>query len=607
MGERGSKDDLGGLLATGVVLALVFFAYPLSLDLPLVDPDEGFHASVAQEMVEQGDWVTPRFLRDPFLDKAVFYFWTEALSLTVLGMSPAAVRLPGMLFALLGMVTTGLVGGRVFNAKVGVVAALTYATMIVPTALAQCPAPDVALVPAINLAILLFWEADRAATRRRAAACTVAIGVLLGLACLTKGLVPVALVGTAYGSYLLLTRRFTLGACLRGATALLVAGLVALPWYLAAESRNPGYLHYFFVERHLLGYATDTQRHGGEPFWYYLPILVAGGLPWVAYLPAGLRDWWTRRKMAQTDRTPSDGELALVLSWLIACTLLLSLAGSKLITYVWPVFPALAILAAVVWVRLLDDRLTNPARRWFSLSFWSLCVSGLPVLPVMLFAAQAEWGVRFSWFVWAVAAAGGSCCCVPLALWHARRYHQALVAGTLVIAGQFVFILAVIAPHAAQVNSARDLAGHFNRLGRLPPRVVVVEERIGSLVFYLDRHLRARLRPGQLESVGAKRMAELSRREPGTVIALAQQRVKKACRYVDLTGLAFQRAGRYRLYSPGQLQPLEPKRSDPHVAAEGRRHAARRLGSSTAGAKRRRSCCCRSSAEGGGCSWRVLR
>jgi len=594
-GEFG--EGLAGLVATGAVLGLVFFAYPLLLDLPLIDPDEGLLAAVAQEMVEGGDWLTPRFLGEPFLDKAIFYCWTQALSLEALGMTPAAVRLPGMLFAILGVVTTGLVGASVFNSKVGVVAALAYATMIVPTALAQCPAPDVVLVPLVSLAILLFWEADRAATGRRAAGCTLAIGVLLGLACLTKGLVPAALVGAAYGSYLLVARRFTLAACLRGASALLVAGLVASPWYLAAESRNPGFLYYFFVERHVLGYATNTQRHGDEPFWYYLPILVGGGLPWIAYLPAGLRDWWARRNAAEPDARPaSNGGLALVLSWLIACTLLLSLAGSKLITYIWPVFPALAILAAVVWVRLLDERLAAPARRWFSVSFWALCLGGLPVLPLTMLAVGSALRVQFSWSVWAVGAATACLLCVPLALWSRQRFRSALIAATLVIAGQFVFIMTVIAPHAAGVNSARDLAEHFNRLDDVPPQVVLVEERVGSLVFYLERHLRARLRPGQLESVSARRMAELSQRGPDAVIALADDRVKKACRYVDLAGVEFQQAGRYRLYSPEQLRRLRFKPG----------HAARRL-SSTVGAESESppSFCCGSSAGGGGCSWRV--
>ena len=46
------------------------------------------------------------------------------------------------------------------------------------------------------------------------------------------------------------------------------------------EQAHPGYLHYYFVERHLQGYLTATQRHAGRPFWYCLQIVLGGALPW---------------------------------------------------------------------------------------------------------------------------------------------------------------------------------------------------------------------------------------------------------------------------------------------------------------------------------------
>ncbi len=144
------------MAAVGVVLAAVIFVYPMTLGIPLLDPDEGLHASIAQEMVERGDWVIPHFLAAPFLDKPIFYFWAEALSLRLFGMHEAAVRFPGLMFGLLGAVTTGIVGWRMFGAGVGLVAGLFYATTILPAALAQAATHDVALIPWINLALLLF-------------------------------------------------------------------------------------------------------------------------------------------------------------------------------------------------------------------------------------------------------------------------------------------------------------------------------------------------------------------------------------------------------------------------------------------------------------------
>jgi len=119
-----------------------------------MDPDEGLHAAIAQEMAEKGDWLTPRLLGKPFFDKPILYFWAEAASRRVLGMHEAAVRLPGLLCGLLGAVTTGIVGWRMLGRPVGLLAGLFYTTTILPVALAQAAVHDVALIPSTNLALL---------------------------------------------------------------------------------------------------------------------------------------------------------------------------------------------------------------------------------------------------------------------------------------------------------------------------------------------------------------------------------------------------------------------------------------------------------------------
>jgi len=77
-----------------VSVALALVVAPLVANAPLFDPDEGLHAAIAQEMVLRGDYVTPTFLGEPFLDKPILFFWAEAASLRVLGDREAAVRLP---------------------------------------------------------------------------------------------------------------------------------------------------------------------------------------------------------------------------------------------------------------------------------------------------------------------------------------------------------------------------------------------------------------------------------------------------------------------------------------------------------------------------------
>ena len=81
--------------------------------------------------------------------------------------------------------------------------------------------------------------------------------MVLGLAILTKGLAGVAMVGIAYGGYLIVSRRLRFIHCCRAALALIVAAGVGSSWYLAVEHSQPGFLHYYFFERHVLGFLTQ--------------------------------------------------------------------------------------------------------------------------------------------------------------------------------------------------------------------------------------------------------------------------------------------------------------------------------------------------------------
>jgi hypothetical protein len=418
----------------------------------------------------------------------------------------------------------------------------------------------------------------------------------------------------AYGCYLTISGRFTAAACLRGAAVLAIAALVASAWYLPVELRNPGYLHYYFVERHLLGYATSTQRHGGAPWWYYLPILLGGGLPWIAYLPVVVEDGWARWSRAHdgtsggrfrqfwrrlsmlrpwnprygglpsvrrsscpaarcagvvSPHTPhrrADGAMVLLWCWLIGCTLFLSLSQSKLVTYIWPVFPAVAILAAVAWVRLLEGTLSKPARHLLLLTFWLSSLGAVALPPAAMLAAQSRLGARFGWPVWAVAVVVAVGAWIPLGFLAAGRFRATLCSGLLSVAAQYVVIMTMAVPPVAAAASARELAQHFNRLGRVPPRILIAEARLGSLLFYLEPELRAGLQEDQLEEVQLRDWGGLPGRWgvsadaiptapiPGAVVALPERRVYRALRYFDLDGVPYERAGSYRIYDASVLE-----------------------------------------------------
>ena len=453
-------------------------------------------------------------------------FWVIAASLSLLGNSEAAVRLPGLLFGTLGTLTTALLAWRMLGRRTGLLAGVFYASMVLPLALVQLPTHDVALVPGVNLALLCLWEADcagavvtrsvseamRSGPRSRFGlvcsrwrfalpwAWTALAGVALGLSILTKGLAGIVVVGIAYGGYLVLLRRVRAVELLRAAWALTIAAAIGMSWYIVVEDMQPGFLRYYFFRRHVLGFFTSSQPHGSAPWWYYFPILLAGGLPWIFYLPVLLRD--------ARDRPPPAADaygrrpLLLLGCWFVGCTLFLTVSHSKLVTYIWPVFPAVAILAAIVWVRKLDGLLGEMADRWMNGVVWATCLIGPFGLPAAFAVTQTALPTSFSLPAWAVAVFAGLTSPAPLGAWLRGRLRLTLALSAAAVCGQLAVLLWLALPQAAETLSAREFAGHYNRARVLPTQILATEGRVGSIVFYLDRELRERLRSEPLAPRG---------------------------------------------------------------------------------------------------------
>ena len=527
-----------------VCFAAVLYLAPLFLDAPLTDPDEGLHAVIAQEMHDRGDFLVPRFLGRAFLDKPILFFWTELASISAFGMSTAAARLPGMLFAILGIVTTGWLAQVLFDRAIALVAATCYATMVLPLLLAQAPVHDMALVPLTNLAFAFLWRSTAgirdtgSGIRGTGIRDTTFAGIALGLSILTKGLEGVAIVGIGYGAYLLLTRAITLTVVWQGIGVLAIAAVIALPWYLAMESHEPGYLRYYFIDRHLLGFATDTQRHGGQPWWFYVPLVVGGGFPWTLYVHRG----------NHKGLLPGPPEL-LLWTWLVGALVLLSVSGSKAVTYVLPVMPALAIPAARSWVLALSaesqDAAAPPLR------------AGILVHAALFFiiAALTPWAAsRFG--DQPVRAGEAVAFAVSSAVWlwllnALRRRPAAHAWPRLVVATGVTYVLAfaLLGPPLAQAHSARDLAGYFSTPGRLPRTIYIMDGRV-SFVYYLRPDVRRDLRENQIQSVSVEQLAAMQPFPSDAVVALPADLVGRLSRVPQLAGASRQAAGRYIVVKP---------------------------------------------------------
>jgi 4-amino-4-deoxy-L-arabinose transferase-like glycosyltransferase len=322
------------------LLALIcFVAFFVGLgDYHLFDPDEGRSAEVAREMLATGHWLVPTIGFDQFHDKPAFYYWMIASSMRLFGATDYAVRLPGVVAATLCVVATTVWAGRYLGRSTGLLSGLILATTLGFIGMSRIVLTDATFSWWI-VAALLYGSAWWMEGRTRGWP-TWPFYLLLALATLTKGpaapvLAALVLVPFAWRTRLPVALRRT--RPLQGALILIV---VAGTWYGAASLAAPEYVWNFLWNHNVRRYAEGGGGHSASvlTFCYLLP---AAYLPWSLYFPttvAGL--------VRSARRAPLTYPLLFCVIWVASVVGFFSLSGSKLVTYVLPAFPPLAVLVA---------------------------------------------------------------------------------------------------------------------------------------------------------------------------------------------------------------------------------------------------------------------
>ena len=324
-------------------------------------PDEPRYASIGREMARSGDWVTPRLDGQPWFEKPPLTYWLTGAG-HVAGLPDEwAARLPEALISIAFLAFFYFRLAREFSPPLALAATAILATSGGWLAYSFAALTDLPMSAALGAAMLIILFDPRRA---------VLAGVLLGLSILGKGFVPVVLIAPL----------FLVG---RGKRMVMLASavIIAAPWFILCWLRNgSAFWDDFFWKQHVARFLTPSLEHV-QPFWYYIPILLAGLFPWTP-----LAVLLARRRLY------SDRRVLLLAAWVLYGLIFFSVARNKLPGYVLPLFPALAIVLAAAFE-------TAPVKGWW-LAACALLLVGLPtvagILPDALLAGLSRSHVAFA-------------------------------------------------------------------------------------------------------------------------------------------------------------------------------------------------------------------
>ncbi len=442
--------------------------------LPLSGADEPRYARIAQEMYEQGNWITPTLQSKPWLEKPPLYYWLTIPFYSLFDSNEIAARSASAICAFVTAIAILFLGSMLWNRSAGLFGASILLTSLGFVGFGRSASTDMPFTCFITLAMVVLAvavEKDMGSWK------VIFAYVFLGLAVLGKG--PVAIIlaaGTGLCFWLLDERGILLSRC-KVVPGLAVTVALCIPWFwLAFQQNGYAFISTFFINHNLARYVTGIHHHS-EPLYYYIPILLALFFPWSGWLPLlfpkspiiwirGWREW-------------KSGMLFLA-CWLIFPLLFFSFSDSKLAGYILPSLPPLALLLGVrlcEWIKGHVGRTKLRAVMGLHLAFSAAMAVAAPIYFQREYGGAWKTGLLLaivilmpSLFTFGFGLRG----------YWARAFGTTVVQGLLLIMATAVFAVPVLGAYL----SARDIAHQALELRQSGERLATFRYFSHSLNYY---------------------------------------------------------------------------------------------------------------------------
>lgn len=524
------------LLALGAIALFALYFLRLG-SYPLFDPDEPVYGQVAREMAGGGGWLSPHLNGALWFDKPPLFYWLSALSVSLFGPTEFACRLPSALAALgvIGLVYA--LARHDFGPRAAAFSALVMMTCLQQIILARAAVTDMTFVLCLTAALYCYrrWLHEVMVGSGAWLFWSLACGAATGLAMLTKGPVAPLLLSL---TFLIHANSIGRGRHLRSVDAALAVAMalaVGLPWYIAmyllhGQQFVQGFLVANNITRFLKAEHVKQTGHWYAVF-FNIPVLIGFFFPWSVFLPCAVARLWDKFGRKTAPPSPAKIGLRLALVWCGVIFVFFSISKTQLVTYIFPLYPAAAILVGTLWCEAETDVL---ARRGVRGGIWAALLLSVLLTVGLAATARHKFPVAQSG---ALLAGGVLVLACAAALWALSRREQGLsfsMARPALSLGAGMVCLATwlvvgVVPRVAPGESSKELV---RLLPPAPATVAAFHANIPSVPFYLGD------RPGSrylgLLSLYGSRDA-LRRNEPVFIV----------CRYKDEGKISIPGAGEW--------------------------------------------------------------
>lgn len=346
---------LSDLLALILITSLLFGAFLGTRNLSA--PDELRYSEIPREMIVHHDYLIPKINGVKYFEKPPLFYWMQVADIKAFGLNEWSLRLATALMGLFGVLATYIFSRRIYDRKTAWIAALILSSMALYFSMAHIITLDMTVSVFITITLYCFYLATKATLKNTRyymwAAFVAAAGAMM-----TKGLIGLIFPAAIAGLWFLTFQRWRLLKHMHLISSLLIFTLLAAPWHILAQSKAPEFLNFYFIEQQFLRFATQSAHRYHSPL-FYVPVILLGTLPWICFLPQALS---ALKQLRWKNRLQYETEIFLII-WFLFITLFFSVSNSKLVPYVLPALPPLAILIARYFSSL--SNLTKGLRRGY--------------------------------------------------------------------------------------------------------------------------------------------------------------------------------------------------------------------------------------------------